>query len=34
MERWERSRRNWLVAGAAVAALAFGFAIGRSRPRR
>jgi eukaryotic-like serine/threonine-protein kinase len=33
-ERLDRSRRNWLVAGAAVAALAFGFAIGRSRPRR
>ncbi len=32
--RSERSRRTWLVAGAAVAALALGFAIGRSRPRR
>ena len=33
-ERLERSRRTWLVVGAAVAALALGFAIGRSRPRR
>ena len=32
--RRERSRRTWLVAGAAVAALAVGFVIGRSRPRR
>ena len=33
-QRRERSRRGWLVAGAAVAALAVGIAIGRSRPRR
>ena len=32
--RRERSRRTLLVAGAAVAALAVGFMIGRSRPRR
>jgi serine/threonine-protein kinase len=32
--RLERSRRAWLLAGAAVAALAVGFGIGRSRPRR
>ena len=32
--RLERSRRAWLIAGAAVAALAVGFVIGRSRPRR
>ena len=32
--RRERSRRTWLVAGAALAALAVGFVIGRSRPRR
>lgn len=30
----ERSRRGWLLAGVAVAALAVGFAIGRGRPRR
>ncbi len=33
-DRRERSRRAWLVAGAAVAALAIGFAIGRRRPQR
>ncbi len=33
-ERLERSRRTWLLAGAAAAALAVGFVIGRSRPRR
>jgi len=32
--RRERSRRTLLLAGAAVAALAIGFMIGRSRPRR
>ena len=32
--RRERSRRTWLLAGAAAAALAVGFVIGRSRPRR
>ena len=32
--RRERSRRTWLLAGAAAAALAIGFVIGRSRPRR
>jgi len=32
--RRERSRRAWLVAGAALAALALGFAIGRRRPQR
>ena len=32
--RLEWSRRAWLIAGASVAALALGFAIGRSRPRR
>ncbi len=32
--RQEQSRRAWLITGAAVAALAAGFAIGRSRPRR
>jgi serine/threonine-protein kinase len=32
-ERQERSRRAWLLAGAAVAALAVGFAIGRRRRR-
>jgi len=32
--RLERSRRAWLIAGAAAAALAVGFVIGRSRPRR
>jgi len=32
--RLERSRRAWLIAGASAAALAVGFAIGRSRPRR
>jgi len=30
----ERSRRGWLLAGLALAALAVGFAIGRGRPRR
>ncbi len=33
-DRRERSRRAWLMAAAAVTALALGFAIGRSRPRR
>jgi len=33
-DRRERSRRAWLVVGAAVAALAIGFAIGRRRPQR
>ena len=32
--RRERSRRTWLLAVAALAALAVGFVIGRSRPRR
>ena len=32
--RQERSRRAWLVAGASLAALALGFAIGRRRPQR
>jgi serine/threonine protein kinase len=32
--RRERSRRAWLVAAAAVAALALGFSIGRRRPQR
>jgi len=32
--RRERSRRAWLLAGAAMAALALGFAIGRRRPQR
>jgi serine/threonine-protein kinase len=32
--RRERSRRTWFLAGAAAAALAVGFVIGRSRPRR
>ena len=32
--RRARSRRAWLVAGAAAVAAAVGFAIGRSRPRR
>ncbi len=32
--RREWSRRTWLLAGAAAAALAVGFVIGRSRPRR
>jgi len=33
-DRRERSRRAWLVAGAAAVALAIGFAIGRRRPQR
>ena len=32
--RREQSRRAWLVAAAAAAALAIGFAIGRRRPQR
>jgi serine/threonine-protein kinase len=33
-DRRERSRRAWLLGGAAVAALALGFVIGRRRPIR
>jgi serine/threonine-protein kinase len=33
-DRRERSRRAWLLGGAAVAALALGFVVGRRRPHR